>query len=305
MPGASITSANVAQAIVKLVAAQGLPAVMGAMVMGNLVNRDYEPTLANAGDTVNIPIPPVLTTYNVAEGGSVTPQDPSLGNAQIVLTQHAEATFTIPDVTAALVGAERGDFGILNKYLTPAMIAIAERIETDLLGLYTNLTANPDVGASATTITENTIDLAEKALFDAKVPESEKKYLVLSSQSYTDARQTMRFTEDRTIGSGQAIVTGKIGTIKSFDVYRSQFVAKPSTTTYNLAFARDAFGLVIRRLPQPLPGTGAVAEYGELGNFGMRIVMSYQPNTLAQQFTVDVLYGLGVLRHIYGQRILS
>lgn len=305
MAGASITSANVAQAIVKLVAVQGLPAVMGAMVMGNLVNRDYEPTLANAGDTVNIPIPPVLTTYNVAEGGSVTPQNPSLGNAQIVLTQHAEATFTIPDVTAALVGAERGDFGILNKYLTPAMIAIAERIETDLLGLYTNLTANPDVGASATTITENTIDLAEKALFDAKVPESEKKYLVLSSQSYTDARQTMRFTEDRTIGSGQAIVTGKIGTIKSFDVYRSQFVAKPSTTTYNLAFARDAFGLVIRRLPQPLPGTGAVAEYGELGNFGMRIVMSYQPNTLAQQFTVDVLYGLGVLRHIYGQRILS
>jgi P22 coat protein - gene protein 5 len=305
MAGAAITSANVAQAIVKLVAAQGLPAVMGAMVMGNLVNRDYEPTLANAGDTVNIPIPPVLTTYNVAEGGSVTLQNPSLGNAQIVLTQHAESTFTIPDVTAALVGAERGDFGILNKYLTPAMIAIAERIESDLLGLYTNLVANPDVGAGATTITENTIDLAEKALFDAKVPESEKKYLVLSSQAYTDARQTMRFTEDRTIGTGQAIVTGKIGTIKSFDVYRSQFVAKPSTTTYNLAFARDAFGLVIRRLPQPLPGTGAIAEYGELGNFGMRIVMSYQPNTLAQQFTVDVLYGLGVLRHIYGQRVLS
>jgi len=305
MAGSAITSANVAQAIVKLVAAQGLPAVMGAMVMGNLVNRDYEPTLANAGDTVNIPIPPVLTTYNVAEGGSVTLQNPSLGNAQIVLTQHAESTFTIPDVTAALVGAERGDFGILNKYLTPAMIAIAERIESDLLGLYTNLVANPDVGAGATTITENTIDLAEKALFDAKVPESEKKYLVLSSQAYTDARQTMRFTEDRTIGTGQAIVTGKIGTIKSFDVYRSQFVAKPSTTTYNLAFARDAFGLVIRRLPQPLPGTGAIAEYGELGNFGMRIVMSYQPNTLAQQFTVDVLYGLGVLRHIYGQRVLS
>jgi len=179
MAGSAITSANVAQAIVKLVAAQGLPAVMGAMVMGNLVNRDYEPTLANAGDTVNIPIPPVLTTYNVAEGGSVTLQNPSLGNAQIVLTQHAESTFTIPDVTAALVGAERGDFGILNKYLTPAMIAIAERIEIDLLGLYTNLVANPDVGAGATTITENTIDLAEKALFDAKVPESEKKYLVL------------------------------------------------------------------------------------------------------------------------------
>jgi len=27
-----------------------------------------------------------------------------------------------------------------------------------------------------------------------------------------------------------------------------------------------------------------------MGNFGMRVTMSYQPNTLAQQFTVDVLY---------------
>ena len=54
---------------------------------------------------------------------------------------------------------------------------------------------------------------------------------------------------------------------------------------------------MIRRLPQPLPGTGAIAEYAELGNFGMRVVMSYQPNTLAQQFTVDVLYGCGVLRN--------
>ena len=58
---------------------------------------------------------------------------------------------------------------------------------------------------------------------------------------------------------------------------------------------------MIRRLPQPLPGTGAIAEYAELGNFGMRVVMSYQPNTLAQQFTVDVLYGCGVLRNQLGR----
>ena len=50
-------------------------------------------------------------------------------------------------------------------------------------------------------------------------------------------------------------------------------------------------------LPQPLPGTGAIAEYAELGNFGMRVVLSYEPNTLAQQFTVDVLYGVAVLRN--------
>ena len=86
---------------------------------------------------------------------------------------------------------------------------------------------------------------------------------------------------------------------------RSQYVQKVSTTTYNLAFARDAFALVMRMLPKPLPNTGAVAEYATLGNFGMRVVLSYAPNTLAQQFTVDVLYGCGVLRNVYGVQALS
>jgi hypothetical protein len=301
----AITSANLAQAIVKLVAAQGLPAVQGALVMGSLVNRSYEPVLAQAGDIVNVPIPPIMTANNIAEGGSVTTQNPSLGNAQIVLNQHAEATFQIPDVAAALVGADTGNFDLLNKYMRPAMIAIAEKIETDLLNLYMNLTANTAVGTGNTVITEATVDLAETSLFDAKVPPSEPKYLAVSSSAYSALRQIGRFTEERMVGSGNAILTGQILKVKDFSVFRSQFVAKPSTTTYNVAFARDAFGLVMRRLPSPLPGTGAVADYAELGDFGMRIVMSYAPNTLAQQFTVDVLYGCAVLRNIYGIQVLS
>src|ERR1035438_7915134 len=77
----AITNSNVASAIVKLVAADALPVLVGNLVMGNLVNRDYEPVLANAGDTVNVPIPPTMVANNIAAGGTVTPQNPSLGNA--------------------------------------------------------------------------------------------------------------------------------------------------------------------------------------------------------------------------------
>jgi len=302
---AAITSANAAQAIVKLVAAQSMPATMGNLVMGNLVNRDYEPALAQAGDTINIPIPPTMSRNNLAEGGSVSAQNPSLGNAQVVLNMHAESTFIIPDVLQALTGAARGDFSIFDKYMTPAAVALAEGVETDLLNLYANLTVNTDVGASATTITEDTVDKAEKALFDAKVPPNEARHLILSSQAYTDVRQIPRFTEADKLGSGAAIATGALGKLKDFNIFRSQFVAKPASTTYNLAFTRNALALVMRRLPQPMPGTGAVAEYAELGSFGYRIVMSYQPNTLSQQFTLDMLYGVAVLRHINGVRVLS
>src|ERR1019366_8429549 len=190
----AITSNNVASAIVKLVAADALPALVANLVMGNLVNRDYEPVLANAGDTINVPIPPAMQANNILEGGS------------------------------------------------------------------------------------------------------EQKFIVVDAAAYSAWRQIPRFSEFQTAGDAglMALIGGSVGKIKDFFVFRSQLVKKTGSspvTTHNLAFTRDALGLVIRRLPQPLPGTGAIAEYAEFGNFGMRVVMSYQPNTLAQQFTVDILYG--------------
>src|SRR5277367_1442485 len=170
----AITSANVANAIVKLVAADALPALMGNLVMGNLVNRDYEPVLAQAGDTVNVPIPPTLVANNIAEGGTVQTQNPSLGNAQIVLNTHAEATFQIPDVTKALAFPE-----LLQAYMQPAVIAIASKVEGDLLNLYSQFTANPVLGVAGTPVTEAVVDSAETALFSAKVPASMPKYLVV------------------------------------------------------------------------------------------------------------------------------
>jgi len=300
-----ITSANVANAIVKLVAVDALPALMGNLVMGNLVNRDFEPTLAQAGDTVNVPIPPTLTANNIAEGGTVVTQNPSMGNSQIVLNTHAEATFQIPDVTKVLAVPD-----LLQVYMQPAVVALAEKIETDLLALYSQFTANSPVGTAGTAITEAIVDAAETALFQAKVPASQNKHLVVDANTYSQLRQIPRFSEFRTAGEAglRALVDGSVGKIKDFFVFRSQFVARTGSspvTTNNIAFAKDALALVIRRLPQPLPGTGAVAEYAELGNFGMRVIMSYQPNTLAQQFTVDVLYGTAILRNNFGVQVKS
>jgi hypothetical protein len=303
---ATITSQNTAQAIVKLVAAKYLDALIGATVMANIVNRDYEPTLAQAGDTVNIPIPPVLTANTISEGGSVVPQTPSLGNAQIILNQHIESTVAIPDATKVLAVPD-----LLKIYMEPAVNACAERIETDLLNLYTNFTVNAATGG-ATAVDEARIDLAETELFAQKVPKNQQKFLIVSGATYGALRQLPRFTDWNNLGPNSqpsAQITGMLpggaadGRIKDFWVYRSQFVAKPSSTTYNVAFARDGIALVMRKLPQPLPGTGAIAEFVEKGGFGLRVIMSYQSGTLAQQFTVDALYGCGILRNSFGVQV--
>src|SRR4029077_16353965 len=170
----TITSANIANAIVKLVAVDALPALMGNLVMGNLVNRDYEPTLAQAGDTVNVPIPPTLVANNILEGGAVQAQNPSLGNAQIVLNTHAEATFQIPDVTKVLAVPD-----LLKLYMQPAVVAIGERKEADILSLYTQCSSNTPMVTAGIPLTEASVDAAETALFQAKVPAAASKYLVV------------------------------------------------------------------------------------------------------------------------------
>src|SRR5215471_7548848 len=163
----AITSTNVANAIVKLVAADALPVLVGNLVMGNLVNRDYEPVLAHAGDTINVPIPPTMVANNILEGGTVQPQNPSLGNAQIVLNTHVESTFQIPDVTKVLAVPD-----LLKTYMAPAVIAIVEKIEADIASLYSNMTQNAATGG-ATSVDEARIDLTESQLFSAKVPPTE------------------------------------------------------------------------------------------------------------------------------------
>ena len=142
------------------------------------------------------------------------------------------------------------------------------------------------------------------------VPASQPKYLVVDSNTYSQIRQIPRFSEYYSSGEAglRALVVGNVGKMKDFFIFRSQFVpttGSAPTNTHNLAFTKDSIGLVVRRLPQPLPGTGAVAEYAEMGNFGIRVVMSYQPNTLSQQFTVDVLYGCGVLRNNFAVQVNS
>src|SRR5581483_2642117 len=149
---AGITSSNVANAIVKLVAADALPTLVGNLVMGNRVNRDYESSLAQAGDTVNVLIPPPMQANNILDAGAVTVQNPMISSASIVLNTHAEATFQIPDVTKVLAVPD-----LLKIYMEPAVAAIAQRIESDLLNLYGSFTANAPVGTPGTPITEAVI----------------------------------------------------------------------------------------------------------------------------------------------------
>jgi hypothetical protein len=284
----------------KVVASRALPALGPNFVMGPWVNRDYDDVLAQQGDTVNVPIAPNMTTNNLAEGGTVTNQNPSLGNVQVVLTSHQEATFSIPNITQALATPN-----LIDTYMQPAVLAIAEKVESDLLNIYPLFAANAAVGTANTPLTEAVIGTGETELFNSRMPDSLQKYAVVSGTAYDQLRQIPRFSEQRMVGNATAIYSGTIGTLKGVIFARSQKVVQVGTTTNNIMFGRDAIILCTRNLPPIIPGTGAISQNINFQGFGMRVVMSFNPQTLSQQFTVDCLYGIAVGRNQFGVVVLN
>jgi N4-gp56 family major capsid protein len=293
-------SDNIMTAIPKFIAAEALPVLEANLFMGNLVNRNYEGALANSGDTVDIPVTPTMTANNIAETGTVQTQQLTLGNIPVTLTEHVEATFQISDVAKALTSLD-----LVRTYIQPAMLTIAERIESDLLNLGPLATFNPAQGASNTAPTEAVIDAIETAFFKARVPANEPKLVAVSADFYAALRQIPRFTETQTIGSGDAMITGEFGRLKNLNFFRSQLIVPVSSTTNNLAFTSSGIALVVRRIPLPPPGMGTVGAYAEYKNFALRVLMSYNASMLAPQVTVDVLYGVSALRNQALMQVLS
>ena len=95
--GTLLIPENAAQAILKAVATIALETLVSKLTIGKLVNRTYEQALSQFGDVVNVPIAPAaMTPNNMGFSGSISPQTPSMGNAQIVLNFHEEASFNLP-----------------------------------------------------------------------------------------------------------------------------------------------------------------------------------------------------------------
>ena len=262
--------------ILRMVAVDALDSIISQLTIGNLVNRDFQPLLAQVGDVVDVPV------------GT----DDGLGNVQIVLDSHIEATFAVTDIHKALTIP-----GILRTYMEPAAIAIAEAIESQLLNLYAGFTANAPLGTAGTPATEVIIS---QAVIDTRIPLGEPRFLMVSGATFTDiSRMPNLDTSNNDHGAA--------GRISNFFLFRSQYVPKTgidTVSTHNLAFADGAIGMVIRRLPMPIPGTGVIAEYAECGDFGIRVIMD-DSQRAERKLTIDILYGCGILRNDHGVQVTT
>lgn len=111
-----------------IIAREALMQLENNLVMGSNVHREYVNEFKKIGDTVSVRRP---VKYDVVDGATRVHQDTEEANTTVVVNKrkHVSFGFTSQDLTLTIE-----DFS--ERYVTPAMIALANKIDRDLTSLY-------------------------------------------------------------------------------------------------------------------------------------------------------------------------
>ncbi|WP_282204535.1 P22 phage major capsid protein family protein [Kitasatospora fiedleri] len=117
------------------IAQQALANLYETTVMASLVHRDFENEFARKqGDAITIRKPAVFTANEYNRASGITVQDATEGSVNMTLNHFADVSFA---VTSEDMTLKIQDFD--QQLLTPAMEAIAQKIDRDLLLLRSDI----------------------------------------------------------------------------------------------------------------------------------------------------------------------
>lgn len=293
---ANITITEAANAIPTIVAAQALGYLKANTVMAQLVTRDWDNDVAQYGNVVKIPVRGALTANNKAANTAVTLQTPSDTVVTVTLNKQKEVSFLIEDPVRAF---SRPDY--LQGYVSDGMAVIAEALDADLTALYSSFTGGTiDKSGALGPLDAGAFRESQRLLNAAKAPGSDR-FMVLDEDGYADASNIQQLINRDYQGdaAATALQTGYLGALNGFRIFMDQKITL-ATQRQEMAFHRNAAVLVTRPLPMAPAGSGVIQKVMDEDGIGLRVTLSYSPNYLGMQCTIDTLYGVSALRPTFG-----
>jgi len=285
---ANITTTTGAVFIPELWSAETLRAAEAALVMAPLVKR-YDSQVKTRGDTLHIPNISNLTANTKTQGSEVTTQAITETQTNISIDQWIETSFEIEDIVKI-----QSQYDLRTEYTSKAGYAIAQEIDSDLLGLYSSLTST-DVGTYGTDVTDATIVAALQTLDDVNAP-LEDRYFVIAPSQKAAIMKLDKFVKADYLGSynlptpvkrgpNNRYLWGDIYGVPTYYTTQVTTTAGTPTQRHNLMFHKEAFALALQSSP--------------------RTQASYWQKDLAWIVTVDAIYGFSALRTTFGVEVRS
>lgn len=297
------TQADTAGFIPQIWAQEALPVLRANLKLAKLVARDTDFEPGWHGKTLNIPYPGTFTAQDKTEGNPATVQQTlNAGMVSLTLNKYKTVDFLVEDWAQA-----QANSNLIQRYVTPAAIALAEQLETDLFANYVSLTGS--AGTSGTDMTDAVIRTARKLLNDAKNPMEDRSMMISTKDEIallgdTNLQTYFAFSQN------QALKEGSIGRLYGFDLFTSQLVPVVTGTpnsTKCLAIHKNAILLATRPLPTPPADSGvhSATIMDPMSGLTIRTLFQYSADYRGVRVMFDLLYGSMCLRPTAGVVVLT
>jgi len=285
---ANITTTTAAVFIPEVWSLETLRAAEASLTMAPMIKR-YDSLVRGRGDTIHIPNISNLTANDKTQGSEVTTQAITETETSISIDQWKETSFEIEDIVKT-----QSQYDLRSEYTSKAGYAIAEAIDSDLLGLYSSLTST-DVGEYGVDVTDATLVTAIETLDNVNAPLEDRYFIVKPSQK-SAVMKLDKFVSAYHLGDvnmsspvqkgpNSRYLWGEIYGIPFYYSTQVNTTAGTPTQTHNMLFHKEAFALALQQAP--------------------RTQASYWQKDLAWIVTVDTIYGFSVLRSTFGVEVRS
>lgn len=300
MPEAVIGLTQGAEFIPEIVANKALGALEAELHLAKNVARDFEYTAQKEGDVIKVPVRGSLVANRKVSGTKVTVQNPTATKVSVTLDNHWEVTFAVEDVVKTLATGEQV---IQDGYIADGMIALSEQIEEALANLAKSF--HNTLGSRGVAVTGAVVKSARAGLTNRRCPRADR-YLYITPENVNNITDEKAFVETDKYGSSMVVQDGELGKIYGFRTMESIFPVEDGSpaTTYNLAFQRNAMVLATRPLAKPM-APGVKVGFVEKDGIVIRVIYSYDAANLADQITLDTLFGVAIMRDEFGIAIKS
>jgi hypothetical protein len=275
-----------------IIARAALANLYETTVMAPLVHRDYSPEFGRkVGDTITVRKPTTFTAEEYVRADGITIQTATETSVPVVLNHFADVSFA---VTSEELTLELQDFN--DQLLNPAMEAISQKIDRDILSLRDDITA--EVGGITGELAGDPTALvaAGRVLTQANVPFTERRAVTGPIIAAEWLKDDLLHRADKS-GTTAGLRDASIGRLFGFDTYQTQNINTTMESDegeeVGVAFHRTAFALVT--VPLALPRGAANASIANYKGFALRVVIAYDNDAKQDVVSIDTLYGTKTL----------
>ena len=302
------TQADSAGFIPIMWAQKALDVLRANIVLAKVCARDTDFEPGWKGKTLNVPYPGTFTAQKKTEGNPTTvSQTTGAATTGVTLSNHSYVDFLVEDFAQA-----QARFDLMERYLNPAAVALAEQLEADIMALVSTFTV--DGGTPGSDIGAANLRTSRKKLNDGKNPMTDRS-VIMSTKDEIAILGDSTLANYFAFAKEGAVAEGSIGRLYGQDLYVSQLtpvgayldVSGSSAGNFTLTFggqttgniAYNASAATIQTAVQGLSSVGAgnaTVTQQATGKFTLVMAGALAANTASITGTFSGLTGTGSIK---------